>query len=309
MFAMTTRGKSSSTPTREQLASMRAIKLKHPVRIASGIVVALLSVLALESFISNERVGWDIVGHYLFSRPILVGLGRTLILTFVAMAVGLLIGAALAIMRLSSNPVLKNVAAVYVWLFRGTPLLVQLILWYNISALYPTIRVGIPFGPTIMEGDANTIINVWTAAILGLGLNEGAYLAEIIRAGLISVDRGQTEAAEALGMTSGKIFRKVVLPQALRMIIPPTGNQVINMLKVTALVSVIALPELLYSAQLIYNQSFETIPLLITVSIWYLTVTSVLTVIQFFIERAYNRGVAGRSTARVRRLEALDGAS
>jgi len=195
---------------------------------------------------------------------------------------------------LSPNPLVSTASWFYIWLFRGTPVLVQLLFWQFISALYPTLSFGIPFGPEFVHGDANHLITPFTAAILGLGLNEGAYMAEIVRAGIISVDEGQTDAAQALGMSRLQTMRRIVLPQAMRVIIPPTGNETISMLKTSSLVSVIAYPELLYSAQLIYAVNYLQIPLLLTASIWYLAVTSVLSVGQYYVERHFRRGHSSR---------------
>lgn len=181
---------------------------------------------------------------------------------------------------------------VYVWFFRGTPVLVQLLFWYNISALYPRLSIGVPFGPDFVHGNVNPIITAFTAAILGLGLNEGAYMSEIVRAGLLSVDHGQTEAAQALGMTRGLALRRIVLPQAMRVIIPPTGNETIGMLKTTSLASTIALSELLRATQNIYSRTYQTIPLLIVASVWYITLTSVLSIGQYYLERHFARGSA-----------------
>jgi polar amino acid transport system permease protein len=196
-----------------------------------------------------------------------------------------------AVMRLSPIRVLSSTAWAYTWFFRGTPLLVQVIFWYNLAALFPRIELGIPLiGPVFWSGDANVVITPFVAALLALALNEGAYMSEIVRGGIVSVDQGQHEAAVALGMRSGRAMRRIILPQAMRMIVPPTGNQVISMLKSTALVSVTSTADLLYTSQLIYNQTFQTIPLLIVASIWYLIVTSVLSGIQYYIERYYARG-------------------
>jgi polar amino acid transport system permease protein len=191
---------------------------------------------------------------------------------------------------MSDNPVLRGVCGAYVWFFRGVPVLVQLVFWYNLSALLPRISFGIPFGPEFASGQTNTLITPLLAAILGLGLNEAAYMAEIVRGGLLGVDPGQREASAALGISHARTLRRVVLPQAMRFIVPPTGSQVINMLKATSLVSVIALADLLYTVQSIYNRTFETIPLLIVACLWYLVMTSVLYVGQSFIERHYARG-------------------
>ncbi|MGE5136800.1 MAG: amino acid ABC transporter permease, partial [Gemmatimonadota bacterium] len=200
------------------------------------------------------------------------------------------LGVLLAVMRLSANPLLSGSSWVYIWFFRGTPVLVQLLFWYNLAALYPKISLGVPFGPSFVTFSANSLITAFTAAILGLGLNEGAYMAEIVRAGILSVEHGQAEAAQALGMTRGLTMRRIVLPQAMRVIIPPTGNETISMLKTSSLASVITVTELLYAVQLIYSVNFKTIPLLIVASIWYLIATSVLTVGQYYIERHYARG-------------------
>jgi polar amino acid transport system permease protein len=194
------------------------------------------------------------------------------------------------VMRLSPNPLVSGASSFYIWFFRGTPVLVQLLFWYNIAALYPMIGLGIPFGPAVVHANANTLITSFVAAILGLGLNEGAYMAEIVRAGIISVDEGQGDAAQSLGMTRLQTMRRIVLPQAMRVIIPPTGNETISMLKTSSLASVIALGELLYAVQAIYSANFKTIPLLIVASIWYIVCTSVLYVGQFYLERYYGRG-------------------
>src|SRR4029079_8085301 len=183
-----------------------------------------------------------------------------------------------------------------IWLFRGTPVLVQLLFWQFISALYPTLSFGIPFGPEVVHCDATHLITPFTAAILGLGLNEAAYMAEIVRAGIISVDEGQSDAASALGMTRLQTMRRIVLPQAMRVILPPTGNETISMLKTSSLVSVIAYTELLYSVQLIYSVNYETIPLLIVASMWYLIVTTVLSIGQYYLERRFGRGASRRLT-------------
>jgi polar amino acid transport system permease protein len=272
---------------------IKAIPVRHPGRwVATVLIAALLAVIAY-SLATTTGYRWDIVGQYFTSQRVLNGLVATLYLTALAMGVGVLLGIVLAVMRLSPNPLVSGASWVYIWFFRGTPVLVQLLFWNNIAALYPTITLGVPFGgPTLFSGSANTFITPLIAAILGLGLNEGAYMAEIVRAGIISVDSGQTEAAQALGMTRLQTMRRIVLPQAMRVIIPPTGNETISMLKTTSLVSVLAFSELLYSVQLIYAVNFLVIPLLLVASIWYLIATSVLTVIQYYIERRFSRGSA-----------------
>jgi polar amino acid transport system permease protein len=256
--------------------------------IAAAILVFVLLAL-VRSMVMNPRFKWDLVWQYLTDPAILTGLSRTIWLTLAAMAIGTTLGTVLAIMRISRNPLLSSFASGYIWFFRGTPLLVQLIFWYNLSALYPVISIGIPFGPTYAELDANQYITVYAAAVLGLGLNEGAYMSEIVRSGLNAVHPGQREAGEALGLSNARILYRITLPQAMRVIIPPTGNQLIGMLKTTSLVSVIAMQELLYSAQLIYTANFQTIPLLIVASIWYLVLTTVLSIGQYFLERHFAR--------------------
>jgi polar amino acid transport system permease protein len=208
------------------------------------------------------------------------------------MSIGIALGVILALMRLSDSPVLKATSNAYIWFFRGTPLLVQLILLYNISALYPRLIIGVPFGPELFSGDMNAIVTPYLVALLALALNESAYMAEIVRGGILSVDQGQVEAARALGMRKSRVMRRIVIPQAMRFIIPPTGNQVLSLLKASSLVSVIALPELLYSVQVIYTRTFQTIPLLLVATIWYLIVTSILMVAQSVLERYYSRGTS-----------------
>jgi polar amino acid transport system permease protein len=272
---------------------IRAVPLRHPWRWVTGALVLFLLVVAVHSVATNPRFGWGTVGDFLFDRRILNGLVLTLELTVIAMVVGVALGVLFAVMRLSPNPLVSATSSFYIWLFRGTPVLVQILFWSFISALYPRISLGIPFGgPEFISGNANTIITPFVAAVLALGLNEGAYMAEIVRAGILSVDEGQNEAAQALGMTRLQTMRRIVLPQAMRVIIPPTGNETISMLKTTALVSVIATQELLYSAQLIYAVNYRQIPLLLVASLWYLTITSVLSVGQYYIERRFGRGSA-----------------
>jgi polar amino acid transport system permease protein len=233
-----------------------------------------------------------VVGHYLFDERVLEGVRVTIELTVIAMAIGIALGVLLAVMRLSTNPLVSGGSWFYIWFFRGTPILVQLLFWYNIAALYPKIALGIPFGPALVHPDANTLITPFTAAILGLGLNEGAYMAEIVRAGMISVPEGQIDAAQSLGMTRLQTMRRIVLPQAMRVIIPPTGNETISMLKTSSLASVIVVGELLFAVQNIYSANFKTIPLLIVASVWYIVLTSVLYVGQYYLERHYGRGTS-----------------
>jgi polar amino acid transport system permease protein len=269
---------------------IKAVPVRHPGRWVAIAVIAVLVAMLVHSFLTNPNFGWDVVGQYLFSAPVLRGLRNTLILTVLSMAIGVAGGVLLAVMRLSPNPVLAGAAAVYIWLFRGTPLITQLIFWNFLASLYPRLGLGIPFGPTFVSVDTNTVISVFTAALLGLGLNEAAYMAEIVRGGIQSVDHGQSEAAGALGLSRIQTLRRIVLPQAMRVIVPPTGNETIAMLKTTSLVVVIAYFELTVAVQTIYSRTFQTIPLLIVAALWYLALTSVLSVGQMFIERRFGRG-------------------
>ncbi|MFD4599404.1 amino acid ABC transporter permease [Streptomyces sp. NPDC058464] len=270
---------------------IRVAHRSHPAWWLLVAFVALCAAGIVKMLFTNPNLQWGVVGDYFFTARVLKGLLVTLELTVLAMVSGILLGVLTAVMRLSPIRILSSVAWAYTWFFRGTPLLVQIIFWYNLAALFPRIEIGIPLvGPTLWAGDSNAVITPFVAALLGLALNEGAYMSEIVRGGIVSVDQGQHEAAVALGMRSGRVMRRVVLPQAMRVIVPPTGNQVISMLKSTSLVSVTSTSELLYTSQQIYNQTFQTIPLLVVASIWYLIVTSVLSVVQYYIERHYARG-------------------
>jgi polar amino acid transport system permease protein len=276
----------------EPPGEIQAVPVRHPGRWIAAAIVAILIVALGRSVATNPRFNWSVVGDFLFSSRILDGLVLTIELTALSMAIGIVLGIVLALMRLSPSALLSGTSWTYIWLLRGTPVLVQILLWNNIAALYPSVDLGIPFGPSFVHLDANTVVTPFAAATLALGLNEGAYMSEIVRAGIISVDEGQIDASQALGMTRLQMMRRIILPQAMRIIIPPTGNETISMLKTTSLVAFVALTDLLYSAQLIYATNYQTIPLLITASIWYLLVTSILSIGQYYIERHYGRGTS-----------------
>lgn len=278
------------TTSLQTVSDYRIVGRPRPLMWVATVVVIALAAMVAYSVVTNPRFEWDVVGTYFFSTSVLQGLWKTIELTVVSMVIGIAIGLLIALMRIAQNPVLNAVAGAYVWFFRGTPLLVQLVILYNVSALYPQITLGIPFGPTFFSGNVNQIVTPYVVAVAALALNEAAYMAEIIRGGLLSVDGGQLEASKALGMSGGRAMRRIVIPQAMRFIIPPTGNEVLSLLKSTSLVSVIALPELLYSVQVVYSRTFETIPLLMVATIWYLIVTSILMVGQQALERLYSRG-------------------
>jgi polar amino acid transport system permease protein len=271
---------------------IRAVPVRRPGRWIAAAVVLVIAAAVVRSVATNPRFEWSVVGNFLFDARIMHGLVVTLELTVIAMAIGIALGVILAVMRLSPNPLVSSASSFYIWFFRGTPVLVQLLFWYNIAALYPKIALGIPFGPAFVHADANTLITSFVAAILGLGLNEGAYMAEIVRAGIISVEEGQVDAAQSLGMTRLQTMRRIVLPQAMRVIIPPTGNETISMLKTSSLASVIVVTELLRAAESIYDVNYKTIQLLIVASVWYAACTSVLYVGQYYLERYYGRGAS-----------------
>ena len=265
------------------------------------LIHTLLSHVNRNGVTNDQRFQWSTVGSYLFTSSVMHGALVTIELTAAAMAIGVAFGILLATMRLSTNRQLRYVSWVYLWFFRGTPVYVQLIFWANLAWLYPTLSIGVPFGPSFVTITTNDYVtNLFLVAVVGLALNEAAYMAEIVRAGIIAVDAGQLEAAQALGMRRAQSLRRIVLPQAMRVIVPPTGNETISMLKTTSLVGA-ALGgggELYRSIQNIYNLNYLVPPLLITGCLWYLTMTSVLSVGQFYIERYYGRGVdATRSSS------------
>ena len=272
------------------LAAGPPVPLRHPGRWVASCFVVLLLAWFVYTCVHNPNFQWPTVARYLFSPEILRGVLVTIQLTASAMGIGIALGISAALMKLSDNRLLSSVAQLYIIGFRATPALVQLIFWFNLAALFPTITLGIPFfGPDFATLNANAIITPMVAANLGLGLCEGAYMAEIVRSGIQSVDAGEGEAAAAVGMTRTQAMWHVILPQAMRVIVPPTGNEVIAMLKYSSLASVISVTELLSSAELIYTRTFETIPLLIVVSLWYLALTTLLTVVQLGIERRLGR--------------------
>jgi polar amino acid transport system permease protein len=279
--------------------SIKAVPVRHPGRWVAAAVVAVLAAMLVHTLAfstltrngqTTKRWRWDIIGHYLFDERVLHGVERTLMLTALSMLIGVVLGTMLAVMRLSQNPIVAGASWLYIWFFRGTPVIMQIFFWYFMGALYPTISIGVPFGPTLAHWTASSLIGKLTAVLLGLGLNEAAYMAEIVRAGIISVDEGQSEAASALGMQRIMIMRRIVLPQAMRVIIPPTGNETISMLKTTSLAYGIAYTEVFYSVQLIYSANYQIVPLLLVAAIWYLASTSVLYVGQYYLERYFARG-------------------
>jgi len=276
------------------------VPVRHPGRWAGALVVLVLAVMASHSLffsevttatgIKRERFEWSVINEYFTSDIILRGLVVTLQLTVLAMALGIVMGILMAVLRLSPNPLMSGASWLYIWFFRGTPVYVQLLFWYSISYVFPQLSLGIPFGPEFVNINMITAITPFVAAVVGLGLNEGAYMAEIVRAGILSVDEGQTEAAQALGLSRLQAMRRIVLPQAMRVIAPPTGNETISMLKTTSLAAAITVGELTNGAKIIYSRTYEVIPLLMVASFWYLIISTVLTIGQFYVERHFAKG-------------------
>jgi polar amino acid transport system permease protein len=273
-------------------AAIKAIPLRHPWRWVAAVIVLAIAAEAIYTFAAAPALDWHVVGQYLFFPEILRGIVVTLELTVIAMAIGGILGVILAVMRLSVNPVVSTLSWFYIWFFRGTPVLVQLFFWYNIALILPHLSIGIPFTNIEWVGTTNQIVSPFLAAILGLGLNEAAYMSEVVRAGIISVDHGQTEAAQALGMARIGVMRRIVLPQAMRVILPPTGNETISMLKTSSLAYITTVAELFYVQTEISNANFRIVELLIVASIWYLVMTSILTFGQYYLERYFARGSA-----------------
>ncbi|MFF8913235.1 amino acid ABC transporter permease [Streptomyces sp. NPDC015032] len=283
---------SEATPPDEDL-TLRVSRRPRPGRWLAVFAAVLFAVWLAYTIIVNPNLHWDIVAQYQFDSVILEGLGVTIQLTLVSMAVGIVIGIVVAVMQLSDSPVLRLTASAYTWFFRGTPLLVQLIFWFNLALLFPVISIGVPFdGPKLVSWQSNQVITGFVAALLGLSINEGAYMAEIVRAGMQSVDPGQREAGASIGMSNRRILSRIILPQAMRVIIPPFGNQFISMLKTTSLVSVIAGADLMTVSQHLYLANFEVVALLLVASLWYLVLTTIASIGQHAVERRYSPGAA-----------------
>ncbi|WP_231618499.1 amino acid ABC transporter permease [Nonomuraea sp. SBT364] len=262
-------------------------RTRHWGRTLSAVAALAIFGWLLFLLVVNPRLDWGAVATYLFNERILAGVWVTIELSVLATILGLVLGVLIAVMRLAHNPVLTRLATLYIWFFRGTPVLVQLIFWYNLAFLFPALVIKIPFTSIGLMWDTNQVMTGFTAAMLGLGLNLAAYFAETVRAGIQAVDQGQTEAAYALGMTPARRMRVIVLPQALRIIIPPTGNEFISMLKTTSLVYVVAGHDLMTNASQIYKSNNMIMELLIVASFWYLLLTTVATFLQGRLERRF----------------------
>lgn len=268
------------------LSGLPAARPAHWGRwIAAALILGVLGLIG-RAFVEGQ-IEWAYVGRFLTVPVILAGIRNTMVMAVLAMALGIVLGVVIAIMRLSPNPVLTSVAAGYTWLFRGTPLILQLLLWFNLALVFPVIGI-----PGIWSGRAVDVMTPFFAALLGLGINQGAYTSEVVRAGLLSVDTGQYEAAEAIGMSRLKALRRIILPQAMRVVLPPIGNEFIGLVKSTSLASVIQYPEVLHAAENIYYANSRVIELLIVAGLWYLLVVSILTPLQMLLERYFSRGTA-----------------
>ena len=282
-----------------------AVPMRHPWRWVGATVIIVLVGLFIYGAATNKAYGWSTYTQYLFNHRILLGVSNTLQLTVYAMVLGVALGIVLSVMRLSPNPVLQSVSWVFLWIFRGTPVYVQLVFWGLIPTIYQNIQIGVPFGPSLFHLNLQSLSIPFLLAVIGLGLNEAAYMAEIIRAGITSVPEGQTEASKALGMSWGMTMRRTVLPQAMRVIIPPTGNELISMLKTTSLVTAVPYSFDLYSiaSREIAARTFEPVPLLLVAATWYLIITSVLMVGQYYLEKYFSRGISRQLTTK--QLDAL----
>jgi polar amino acid transport system permease protein len=276
-----------------------AVPLRHPWRWVAAIVIVVLVALFLYGAATNEAYGWSTFGKYILDERIFSGVVVTLELTVLSMILAIVLAVLLAVMRLSPNPVFRSVSWVYLWIFRGTPVYVQLVFWGLFPTIYKNIQLGIPFGPTFFTINIQNLSLYFLLAVIGLGLNEAAYLAEIIRAGISSVPEGQSEASTALGMSWLMTMRRTVLPQAMRVIIPPTGNEFIGQLKTTSLVAAVPFTFDLFGRQRdISAVLFQPIPLLLVAAAWYLLITSILMVGQFYLERYFSRGASRKLTAK-----------
>lgn len=293
-------GSSASPDSSSNVTVIKAVKLRHPWRNLIAVVIIVVLAAFIWDAALRKPFQWDVYAKYLFDRRISQAALVTLELTVYSMLIAVVLGLLLAVMRLSTNPVFKSIAWFYLWVFRGTPVYVQLVFWGLLSVIYPVLSIGLPFLPPVMTLPTGQALNVFELAIIGLALNEAAYLAEIVRAGILSVDAGQEEAAVALGMSWTQTMWRVVIPQSMRVIIPPTGNEVISMLKTTSLVTAVPFSfDLFARSRDISIETFTPIPLLLVASTWYLAVTSVLMVGQYFLEKRFARGIGDARPAAV----------
>ncbi|MGW2663152.1 amino acid ABC transporter permease [Nocardia tengchongensis] len=280
----------SAAVIEDEDGELPVVRTRHPWRWVTGAVALVLVAQFAHGLITNPGWDWGTFAQYITAKSVLSALKVTLELTFWGTLLGFFLGVWLAVGRLSKNPVLRAIAWTYVWAFRSIPLIVQLLFWFNLAYLYKTLSLGIPFGPEFARFQTNGVISGFTAAVIGLALHQAAYSAEIIRAGIISVDAGQWEAARALGLPWRRQFFTIVGPQAMRGILPNAANEVISLFKGTSIVSTMAIAELFYQVQVIYGRNGRVVPLLMVATVWYILLTTVLSVIQFYIERRFSRG-------------------
>src|SRR6188768_3597167 len=270
----------------------RVVRLRHPSRWVASVVIAVLLAMFVNGLITNPQWDWPIFFDYFTAPSILKALRTTLWLTLWGTVIGFALGTVLAAMRLSKSPLLQSVSWTYTWLFRSIPLIVNLLFWYNLAYLYPTLSIGIPFGPSFGSRETLDLFSPMTAAIIGLAVHQAAYSSEVMRSGLLAVDFGQREAAAALGIPRFRQFRRIVLPQAMRTILPTGANEVINLFKSTSVVYVMAIGELFYQVRVIYNRNGAVWALLMVATVWYLVLTTILSIVQYYVERHYARGAA-----------------
>jgi polar amino acid transport system permease protein len=271
--------------------SIQAVPVRHYGRWVAAVLVLLLVAWLVVSAAGTDAVQWGEIPRYLFAASILDGLRNMLLISVLAQAMGIVLGVLLAVMRLSGNPVMAAVSGAFVWFFRGTPVYLQLLVWFNMGLVFRNVTLAVPFTDiTLFSMPMNDFMTPFMAALLGLGLNEAAYMAEIVRSGILSVPEGQTEAAMALGMTPGQTMRRIILPQAMRVIIPPTGNEFISLLKLSSLAEVVQFAELMRRARDIYSNNLLVLELLFTISVWYLVVVTIFSIGQYFLERRFARG-------------------
>jgi polar amino acid transport system permease protein len=287
----------TTAPTPADVIGMRRSKPLPVLRTVYAVVIVVAVLAVLRSLAGNEALDWPTVRQYLFDPAVMEGLRRTLVITVLAIVIAIVLGVVVANMRLSKNPVLRGSSWTYVWFFRSIPLLVLLVLAYNLSLVYPEITISIPFGPELFSTSTQDLVSPMVAAVAAFGLQQAAYTSEVLRASIQSVPTGQREAAAALGMSHARTMRRIVLPQAMRVAIPPVANETINLLKATSLVAFISVPDLLYSVQQIYSSTFQVVPLLLVATLWYMVIVSVLSGLQYLIERRLRRA-PGRRTAR-----------
>ena len=274
----------------DELATLKVVGVRHYGRWIASAVVAVLLAQLIHAGVTNPALEWSVFREYVFDPTILDAVVITLKLTFLAACFGFIGGIILAAMRLSRSPLLRAVSWTYVWIFRSVPLIVQILLWGNIAILYKQLSVGVPFGGSFASLTTKDLFTSFTAAVIGLSICEAAYAAEVVRGGILSVDHGQHEAAEALGIPRGRQFRRIVFPQAMRTIMPSAANQLIGLVKSTSIVYVLAIGELFYQVTVIYGRTTRVIPLLTVATFWYVVMTTALSIVQYYIERHYARG-------------------